>query len=231
MSGIRATKPASLGPARWLTHLMHRRFENAGMTYNTGDWIAIFGAAGQVIITSQGDMAAAAKGLADYFVGSGPALAVSLGSLIFFVGGSRYDQAWANGFPPDIGKNNQGHFWSAIGAALLAAGLVGLSQSSLALGAALVGGFLQIGGKAGSLIDPRRDAFYKYLPLVSRAPAIVSLLADIDANVTSADATHSILPALLIGCNLIWARADTMLMPECMARRALSRMLLAERAP
>ena len=231
MTEINTTSPASTGSARWLKQVVARRFENAGMTYNSGNWLAIIAAVAQISAGSQGDVAEAAKGIANYFAGSGPAFAVSLGSLVFFVGGRRYDQAWAHGFPPDIVKNNQGHLWSAIGAALLCIGLAELSQSGFAICAALVGGFLHVGGKLGSLVDPGHDSSYKLLPLLSRAPAIASLLADINANFDSVGATHSMLPALLIGCNLIWARADTMLMPECSAKRALSRALLASWAP
>ena len=156
-----------------------KRFANAGLTYNTGNWLAIFAAACQVAASAAGYLTGTASGLAGYFAGNGPSLAASLGSLAFFYGGRCYDKAWARGFPPDQRKNNLGHKWSAIGAALLCAGLAGLSQSNLALSAALIGGVLHVGGKCGSLFDPARDAGYKCLPLLSRIPAVASLCADV----------------------------------------------------
>lgn len=203
-----------------------KRFANAGVTYNTGNWLAIVAAACQVAAGSDGGVADAASSLAQAFAGNGPSLAASLGSLAFFYSGRRYSEAWAQGFPPQQDKNNLGHIWSAIGAALLCAGLVGLSRSNLAMSAALAGGVLHVGGKSGSLFDPRHDAIYKVLPLLSRLPAIASLLSDTSESMGQHaqwidGARHSMLPLLLIGCNVIWGRADVMLMPACWVKRAL----------
>lgn len=212
-------------PSPGLLRAVARRFANAGVTYNTGNWLAISASALQVAVSSRGDVAETARGFAHAFIGGGPAVAVTLGSLIFFVGGRSYDLAWAHGAPPDRARINAGHFWSALGALFLAAGLVGLAQTAVAHFTALAAGLLHVGGKSGSLLDPRRDRVYKILPLLSRAPVIVSLLVDLGATLARGADERAILPILLLCANLVWARADGALMAEGRVK-ALLRPLL-----
>jgi hypothetical protein len=214
-------------------------FQNAGQTYNTGNLTALVGAVPQMFFNAGGDLVQTATALYGYFLGNSWAMATTAAAIAFFHGGVRYDEAFApcaEDKPPDLDKNNQGHFWSAIGAGLLGIGMVGLGQTPLAKGSAAAGGILHTFGKTGSLLLPRYDAFFKCLPLASRAPAFISLVEDLRENIVkyprlTEAALHSILPFALIGCNLLWGRADVMLMPEGRVRRALGKVLFVPPAP
>jgi hypothetical protein len=227
MTDFRSCASAMTANLGWLKD---KAFGNPGRTYNTGNTLAIGGAVAQVVAASP-DLLTLAHGLTTQFMGNLPSVLITLGSLVFFHSGWNYDQAWANGFPPDAKKNDNGHKGSVAGATLLAAGLYGLAQSDTALLAAVVGGTMHAGGKLGSLIEPEHDATYKFFPLISRAPAGASLMLDILDGMSKyphfmEGAKHSILPAFVIAANIVWARADTMLMPEGPVKRVLSRALL-----
>ncbi len=193
-----------------------QRLGNAGSTYNAGNVLALAGAIIQIAMTSHG-LIDTAHGIAGHLAGSIPALAASAASIAFLIGGICYDAAWKNGAPPISASLRQGHALSALGALLICLSLVQLSQSPFALMAALVAGVLHVAGKLGCLLDPRRDWLYKWLPLASRLPSTASLLSDAHAPFLG--------PALIL-CNLIWARADAMLMSEGAAKRVLGRILL-----
>ncbi len=217
--------------ANTLTRLVKRRFENPGMTYNAGNCLALIAPALQFLISTDGNLAATTRNLEQYFAGNAPSVATTFTSLLFFCSSWNYDRAWDNGFPPDEGKNRWGHGWSAAGAALLTIGMALLSKSQFSLAAAIIGGTLHAGGKAGSLADPQRDWLYKLLPLTSRPFMMASLIEDIRENFTKYPhvrdgALHSVLQTLLLGCNLLWGRADIMLMPEGPVREVLHRVLL-----
>ena len=86
---------------------------------------------------------------------------------------------------------------------------------------AITGGVLHTGGKLGSFLAHSQDRPYKYLPLLSRAPALISL------GLSLPHPTHgTVLPLALVVANLLWARADVMLMPHGRVRTALGRLLL-----
>jgi hypothetical protein len=193
-----------------------QKLNNAGSTYNAGNVLALVGAMIQVAIGSHG-LIDTAQGIFGHLAGSLPALAASAASGAFLIGGVCYDAAWKTGAPPIGSKLQQGHALSALGALLMCLSLVHLSQSRFALVAALLAGGLHVTGKMGCLLDPKRDWFYKWLPLASRLPSTASLVSD---------GFLSLLGVALILCNLIWARADAMLMCDGPAKRALGRMLV-----
>ncbi len=207
-----------------------RRFENAGITYNTGNWGMKFGALAQIALNTHGNPVAVAKEFLTYLIGNRASIEATVGSIAFFYGGRKYDQAWDNGFPPNQKKNDQGHLWSAVGAGFLAKSLVSLSKTNFSLVSAIAGGVLHVGGKLGSYANPRHDAVYKWLPLASRLPAVASLVEDIHHNFASYTPSHaalqSVLPISLVVCNFCFARADIMLAPQGRAQRVLSRAFL-----
>jgi hypothetical protein len=134
-------------PAHWAWQQARNRFKNAGVTYNTGNWLAVCGAVAQVALTAHSGVEIA-SGLRDYFAGTLPAIAATLGTIAFFYGGRRYDHAWEHGFPPNDAQNREGHLWSAVGATLITLGLSGLSTTDSAVAAAIVGGALHAGVKS-----------------------------------------------------------------------------------
>jgi hypothetical protein len=220
---FRLKSPIVTLPATWIWNLATSRFKDAGTTYNTGNWLAIFGAIAQVVLVAHSGTEIA-SGLKDYFIGNLAAVEATLGTAAFFYGGRKYSQAWERGLPVDESKNRDGHFWSAVGAFLIALGLAGLSTTDCALLAAIVGGALHTGGKAGCLLDQNREKTYKYLPLLSRIPASFSLGLDLAHSAQSV-----ILPTALIVANIVWARADVMLTPPGRANRVLDRVFCIDR--
>ena len=78
-------------------------------------------------------------------------------------------------------------------------------------------------GKLGAAFGSR-NGVWKLLPLLSRAPAVVSLTADIAADPQSAHAAGAALLAVCVG---IWARADAMLLADRQARWLASVLGLA----
>jgi hypothetical protein len=205
---------AARTPTKRLLAFARRRFANPGIAYNSGNWIALAAAAAAPVLGSHGGLRAAALGFTTVLAGDAAAFAVSLGSLTFFFGGARYDRAWARGAPPDLDCVRQGHALSAFGAACIGVGLALLAKTPLALFTALCGAALHALGKLGSAW---RDEvwLFKALPLASRAPALVSVSVDI---CTATDWRRAVAPILLVVCNLVWARADMMLLLPTLRR-------------
>lgn len=201
-------------------------FNNSGNTYNTGNGLSIVGAVTQSFINSK-DISDTATSLQQYFIGSPSSIAITIGTAIFFAGGYSYDKSFKNPDEPDFGQLKKGHILSALGAGFVALGLSGIAANDLALGAAILGGLMHVGGKLGSVFDEARGNLYKYLPLASRGPALLSLGLDI----TASNMDSLPLIGTMIIANLIWARADTMLMDDGIAKRALSRALLIPKGP
>ncbi len=202
----------------WCQTCVARMFQTPGSTYNTGNAITLAGSI-LAVASGAGDQSLA-EGLVNFFAGNLPATAASLGTLAFFYSGRQYDRAWINGSPPDKTLNDRGHLWSAIGASLIALSLVGLSATSFGMAAAIAGGVLHTAGKLGCLIDPKREDYYKFMPLYSRVPALAALALDL------CDPTAGlILPTALVVSNVVWARADSMLLPDGPTKRLMSRIL------
>ncbi len=188
-------------------------FDNAGRTYNTGNWLALSAAVAVAFAAGlDGSGYVAHLGLA--FFGSLPALLVTAGSLAFFLGGARYDAAYGGPGKPDGSALKQGHGLSGLGAVLVGLGLAGLATTSLGAFAALGGGALHAAGKVGSAIDERRGV-WKMLPLASRLFSLISVLGDLGDGPETARAMAAGILLVSIG---VWARADMMLLSETQAR-------------
>ena len=148
------------------------RLKGPGGLYNIGNALGLAVGLGLQIRAGTG-----AAGVADFFVGSGSAVCLTLANLIFFASGESYHRAWAKGAPPDPRLNRRGDVLSGYGAIFLGFALVLLGQPLLAL----FSGALHAGGKFGSALqsefrfwpsnwpDPFRTAV-----LVSRAPAMIA---------------------------------------------------------
>ena len=188
-------------------------FDNAGRTYNTGNWLAL-SAAVAVAFAEGSDGSGYVAHLDLAFFGSLPALLVTAGSLAFFLGGARYDAAYGGQGEQDASALKQGHGFSGLGAVLVALGLTGLATTSLAAFAALGGGALHAAGKVGSAIDEKRGV-WKMLPLASRLFSLISVVGDLGDGPETARAMAAGILLVSIG---LWARADMMLLSEPQAR-------------
>jgi hypothetical protein len=94
--------------------------------------------------------------------------------------------------------------------------LIGLSQNIFSLVLAVITTLLHAGGKFGSWTRMGHDAFFKTLPLLSRATYVASLSWDIATVVTQNSYGTDIIvqmlfPAALICVAALWARADWLL--------------------
>jgi hypothetical protein len=199
-----------------LVVLAKQHLQNPGRLYNDGNLVALAGAISYCAISAQLKGAATLSELKVFFFGSWPALFTTLAVIIFFISGKKYADAWAKGFPPNENLNTQGHALSTIGAVLVGFGLIGLSQNIFSLVLAVITTLLHAGGKFGSWTRMGHDAFFKTLPLLSRATYVASLSWDIATIVTQNSygtdmIVQMLFPAALICAAALWSRADWLL--------------------
>ncbi|WP_246672631.1 hypothetical protein [Mesorhizobium sp. B3-1-1] len=157
----------------------------------------------------------------DYFAGSHGTVALTLATLVFFWGGEAYHRAWAKPDVPDPALNRLGDFLSGLGA-------IGLGIALLLLGDPLLAatsGLLHALGKFGSTFhrpgrpvpvwptawpDPFRSAV-----LASRLPAVVATTVALGQALPVVWSGESfaalIMPLTLLGCYLLWTKADLLL--------------------
>ncbi len=202
--------PAGAAPIVVLLRGIGGRLQGPGGLYNIGNVLGLAVGLGLQIQAGTG-----AAGVADFFVGSGTAVCLTLANLMFFVSGESYHRAWAKGAPPDPRLNRRGDVLSGYGAIFLGFGLVLLGQPLLAL----FSGALHAGGKFGSALQsefglwPRKwPDLFRTAVLVSRAPALIAAglgVAHWQSNIPIPD-----LIALigLLASYLLWSIADLKLL-------------------
>lgn len=210
-----AASRRAFAPVR-LPHMLAERLRGPGGLYNLGNFLGL--SAGIAVQMAHSTDVEAARALADYLAGDMSALMLTLATLVFFVSGEAYHRAWQNGFPPDRSLTRVGDFLSAIGALALGVALLALGQPFLAATA----GFLHAAGKFGSSVCKTDGAsgtdwpwIFRASVLASRIPAMLAALIELaghlPALVHGGPTLPALMPATLLVCYLLWARADLLL--------------------
>lgn len=201
-----------------------QRLRGPGGLYNLGNAIGFFGGLAAALVSIPGNdfgwSAALAAG-ADFIMGSPPATALTLATLIFFWSGEEYHRAWSNGLPPDEARIRTGDLSSAIGAALLAFAFLALGNVVLALTAGVMHATGKLGsawGASRSLEQPgysfRFATLCREVVLLSRVPAIAMAIKGLNADLPAgASASSHIVSGVLLACCIVWALADIQLLP------------------
>ncbi|KQV09503.1 hypothetical protein ASC89_00865 [Devosia sp. Root413D1] len=196
------------------------RLQGPGGYYNVGNVLGLATALGLQFASAAGSSKTGTDLLFSYFVGSPQALAFTIATLIFLVGGEVYYRAWKDGAGPDQRLNRLGDLLSAAGGTALSVSLLLLGQPLLALA---TGAFVVL-GKLGSAVfgddsvapplwpeswpDPFRLAV-----LVGRAPAISAAGLDLTYQIGGgAPVITLIQPTVLIVCHVLWVKADLLLL-------------------
>lgn len=206
-----------------LRHAIAARMTGPGGLYNIGNMIGLASGIGFALIGAQGAGAAIVQHLA----GSPGAIALSLAMLVFFASGEFYHRAFAAW---DAGQSARclklADALSGIGALLLAVSLICFGDVWLAITSTvlLAGGkfgnallrpdaskvrveYLTLSGTTQSRdIDPFRMAV-----VLSRAPAIAGLLVALTTSWPGLTFLEDGPTAILLGCYLLWLRADLLL--------------------
>jgi hypothetical protein len=195
---------------------------NPGLLYNIGNLIAFFGALALFMLLSGSGRGVTADGFVAHFLGNWPAVLTTLASLVFWVSGVQYANAWAKGFPPEAKSNNAGHALSTLGALTIGVALMGLARTEVSLALAIIATILHAGGKLASWSAPTRDDYFKPMPLYSRIPYVTTLCLDIRSDVLSDAALNDVvtglsLPLFLLVATMFWARADWLLLQKVTA--------------
>jgi hypothetical protein len=195
-------------------------FNNPGQLYNGGNYLAAAISVEQFAISFLHSSASGWNLIAATLIGAS--------TVAFYIGGKKYESAWAKGFPPHIEDNKGGHRLSAYGAAALGCGLTAIGGSQNFILAA-TSGFMHAFGKFGSTFTDTTESFRntskslasrlcKDAVLVSRLPAMVAVAHDFYQawrDLTPADATITSLPLLTFSiAYALWARADMTLMRD-----------------
>lgn len=203
----------------FLQDRLAQRVRGPGGLYNLGNALGLAsGLALHVAVTVEASttagLAQGASAVADYFVGSTGAFAITIAMLIFFWSGERYHMAWAHGAPPDARLNRLGDISSGFGALALGLGLFMLGQPLLAATA----GLLHAIGKFGSALPPETlqrlpfgPGVFRKSVVASRIPAIAIVLIQIEEALMGDPAPPLAASACLMLCYLLWLKADVAL--------------------
>lgn len=210
-------------PFGWRSALLSR-LSGPGGLYNLGNALG-FGA-GLVVtyLSAKESMDSVSNVLsvgARYVAGSPAAVALAIATAIFFWSGEAYHRAWANDYPPDQKLTQLGDLSSGFGAIALGAGLYLLSNPFLAA----TSGVLHAAGKFGSAFGVRGElwlpwrkldlnALCRNAVLISRIPAIIATSADLLSWHARHDGVFAFNALAMLACYIIWATADSMLLPR-----------------
>ncbi|WP_214471665.1 hypothetical protein [Mesorhizobium sp. dw_380] len=211
-------------PFAHLVSPLRVRMKGPGGYYNSGNALGlIVGLAIQIATApiALHDGSSVTTAVIDYFAGSHGTVALTLATLVFFLGGEVYHRAWARPDAPDPALNRLGDFLSGLGA-------IGLGIALLLLGDPLLAatsGLLHALGKFGSTFhtpgtqvpvwpadwpDPFRSAV-----LASRVPAILAATVALGWALPEVWSGGSFavlaMPLTLLGCYVLWTRADLLL--------------------
>ncbi len=218
------TARAIYRPLEQLALALGARMSGPGGYYNCGNALGLIAGLTMQIATAPADVdeqSAVTTAVMDYFAGTHGAIALTLSTLVFLCGGEAYHRAWAKPDAPDPALNRLGDFLSGVGA-------IGLGMALLLLGDTLLAatsGLLHALGKFGSTFhkpgtpvplwpaawpDPFRSAV-----LASRLPAILVTtfaLGSALPQVWSGGSFATLaMPLTLLGCYLLWTKADLLL--------------------
>ena len=166
--------------------------------------------------------------------GNPAAVALTIATAIFFGSGEAYHRAWANGFPPDTKLTQIGDLFSGFGAIALGVGLYLLGNPVLAA----TSGLLHAAGKFGSAFNAKgklsiagrnidASVFCRIVVLISRAPALIAISADILSSRARDDGSFAFISLVMLACYLIWSVADLMLLTRDNVLKRLFRPISA----
>jgi hypothetical protein len=203
-------------PARGLAAELRARMAGPGGYYNLGNALGlVMGLGTEITAASSGSQTAALVG---YFAGTAGSTALTLATLVFFFSGEVYHRAWAGRQAPDRGLNRLGDFLSGVGAIALGVALFLFGEPLLAA----TSGLLHAVGKFGSALHPAEVSFpgwpanwpdpFRTAVLASRLPAILAAAITLSAALSGAAVFASLVaPLTLLGCYLLWTKADILL--------------------
>lgn len=201
-------------PACGWVQALRCRLKGPGGWYNLGNALGLATGLGVQVAASR--PGAGGQAVLDHLAGSGVALALTGGTLVFLASGEAYHRAWSDPRHPDPRLGRLGDLLSAVGAMGLALAAAAMGQGLLA-----AAGAVHVGGKLASAAglpppplwprswhDPYRAAV-----LGSRLPALLGAALATWAGLaagTPAGPERVVAPILVI-CYLMWIRADLML--------------------
>lgn len=196
---------------------LRARMQGPGGYYNLGNVIGLTTGIVAVLLAPRAGEAETAFGaVIAHLAGSAAAATLSLALIIFFISGEVYFRAW-RASPPRIALVRLGDLLSAAGALTLAVSLALLGDVALAI----VSTVLLAGGKLGSAAMPRAEWIvsppglptfdpFRWSVILSRLPAILGLVGAIF--LASAPLGVTAQQSILLGCYLLWLRADWLLL-------------------
>jgi hypothetical protein len=236
MQAERLSESTKRPPFRWRAELLSR-LSGPGGLYNLGDALG-FGSGLLIAYLGWWESTSTADNVLSigmrYVAGSPAAVALTLATAIFFGSGEAYHRAWANGFPPDTKLTQIGDLFSGFGAIALGVGLYLLGNPVLAA----TSGLLHAAGKFGSAFNTKgklsiagrnidASVFCRIVVLISRAPALIAISADILSSRARDDCSFAFISLVMLACYLIWSVADLMLLTRDNVLKRLFRPSLA----
>jgi hypothetical protein len=203
---------ARLAPRRSFRHAVASRLRGPGGLYNIGNAIALLSGLGvQLAQTPAADGPGAA--VAAYLFGTPGTTWLNAAMLVFFASGEAYHRAWAGRTSPLAHLNRLGDLLSAVGAVCLTVALVHFGDVALAI----VAGTLLAGGKLGTALlrdtSGRAARLFRSVVVASRLPSIAALTLELWRLAEGGGpAAEAFLPCVMLGCLLLWLRADLLLL-------------------
>lgn len=192
-----------------------QRLSGPGGLYNLGNALGLLSGVSFHVIAAMTLGIAGWTAVAQYFVGSLGASAITVAMVIFFWSGEQYHKAWANGAPPDARLNRLGDVSSGWGALALGFGLFLMGHPVLAATA----GLMHAAGKFGSALPERVQAqlpvgpgVFRAVVVTSRLPALAAVGMELQAAIGLGDIESTAASALLMLCYGLWLKADVALM-------------------
>jgi len=198
------------------------RLRGPGGYYNAGNVLGLAVALGtQFAMAAQAGHRGGIDTFYAYFAGSPSAVALTAATLIFLVSGETYHRAWTGRLVPDPALNRTADVLSALGGIALTLSLILVGQWLLAVAS----GLLTVGGKLGSAVfgdDRSQLGFWPALwvdpfraaVLAGRVPGIAAAGIDLGfriVNGSGGSVLALVQPAVLVGCYLLWIKADMLL--------------------
>ena len=191
------------------------RVTGPGALYNLGNLIALTTGAGLAVWQLRGQMDAM-SGLQEHLMGSAPAAWLTASILVFIISGEVYHAAHHGAAARQTRLLQWADFISGLAAIGLTIALIGFGDTAMAI----LAGVMLAGGKLGSAVLPviggaRLEPILRLAVLGSRAPSIAALVLSLHAksNLIAAPALAELLmPMVMIGCFLLWAWADLILL-------------------
>jgi hypothetical protein len=209
-------------PRQTHLHALAARLSGPGGYYNLGNALGLtMGMFLQIRLALDNDevgLFASLGAAGEYLAGGWSAVALTVATLIFFWSGEEYHRAWASELP-DAAGIRRGDFLSGIGSLALGVSLLLIGDPLLAATSGLLhaagkfGSTLKFGAERTMLFGIRISELCRISVLISRIPAIIVALIAIARVGGRAEMVHELaMPATLLACYLLWARADITLL-------------------